>query len=286
MSFTLKYPVSTLDVQTSSTEVATGSSITLTTLVSTPDNGVSVPPTGTVAFVSTLGPVAGTVAYSTVTDPSTGNPDLQASITFTPAASDVYSAQYSGDGNYGTGQGFSPHVAVDGNDFGLYLPTGTTTVTRGSGASLDLGVGVQFGAAAVTFSNSPCSGLPSEATCTVSPSSIGATSVATLSVGTTAPHASARAASLGTAPLLWSMGLSFAGIVLAGVPRRGKNKGKLLALFALAFLLVTSGCGGGSSSGGTSNVTDPGTPKGNYTVTVTGTSGSITHTATFTLTVQ
>ena len=57
----------------------------------------------------------------------------------------------------------------------------------------------------------------------------------------------------------------------------------MLMLFAL--LLTIAGCGGGSSGSGGHNQ-DPGTPAGSSVVTVTATSGSITHSATFTLTVQ
>jgi hypothetical protein len=56
----------------------------------------------------------------------------------------------------------------------------------------------------------------------------------------------------------------------------------------LFFLVALSGgvvaCSGGSTSIGAAS--DPGTTKGTYTVTITGTSGSITETGTITLTVQ
>jgi|HubBroStandDraft_4_1064222.scaffolds.fasta_scaffold18916_2 hypothetical protein len=56
-------------------------------------------------------------------------------------------------------------------------------------------------------------------------------------------------------------------------------------------LLIGAGCGGagggGSSGGGGSGpATDPGTPSGNYVVTVTATAGSLTHTLSFTLVIQ
>ncbi len=55
---------------------------------------------------------------------------------------------------------------------------------------------------------------------------------------------------------------------------------------AFALLITVAGCGGGSGVGGGGGIRDPGTPVGSSTVTVTVNSGSITHFATFTLTVQ
>ncbi|HUY15362.1 MAG TPA: hypothetical protein VMX16_17300 [Terriglobia bacterium] len=56
----------------------------------------------------------------------------------------------------------------------------------------------------------------------------------------------------------------------------------LLASVILAGLLAS--CGGGSSGGG--GITPPGTPAGSYTITVTGTAGSLVHNTNLTLTVQ
>jgi hypothetical protein len=56
-------------------------------------------------------------------------------------------------------------------------------------------------------------------------------------------------------------------------------------LFGILFLtLVAAGisCGGGSSS----HTSNPGTPAGTYTIAVTATSGSLTHTTNVAITVQ
>jgi hypothetical protein len=87
-----------------------------------------------------------------------------------------------------------------------------------------------------------------------------------------------------------SFGASFAGIILLGGASRrrmkpGRGARTVLTLTAFAFLLMVAGCGGGSSGGGGHNQ-DPGTPAGSSVVTVTATSGTITHSVAFTLTVQ
>jgi hypothetical protein len=79
----------------------------------------------------------------------------------------------------------------------------------------------------------------------------------------------------------------FSCVLLLGVPKK-RRWGGLLSIIFFAVLMMSVSCGGGSTggSGGGGGTTDPGTPTGNYTVTVTGTSGSLTHTTSFTLTVQ
>ena len=77
----------------------------------------------------------------------------------------------------------------------------------------------------------------------------------------------------------------FAGIFAMGVPSRRRRWMAMLGLLLCVFLAVGVGCGGGSTSGGGSTVTDPGTAIGNYTVVVTGT-GGITQMANVTVMVQ
>jgi hypothetical protein len=69
--------------------------------------------------------------------------------------------------------------------------------------------------------------------------------------------------------------------------RRRKILGALLVFLMVSGLLFLASCSSGSSSGGGGGGGHPGTPAGNYTVTVKGTSGSLTpQTTTFTLTVN
>jgi pro-kumamolisin-like protein len=66
------------------------------------------------------------------------------------------------------------------------------------------------------------------------------------------------------------------------IPAAPRGWIRLMGWLAFVCLLGVVGCGGGGSQG----TADPGTPLGASTVTVTSTSGSISHNVTFTLTVQ
>jgi hypothetical protein len=115
----------------------------------------------------------------------------------------------------------------------------------------------------------------------------GAAVQTTLTVTTTAPHTSRAPSSR----IFYAMLLPLGGMTLlgaSGVSRRKKALSLLLMLLVVSGLFLTA-CGGGTSSSGTpgGGGTTGGTPAGSYTVTVTGTSGSlIAQTTTFTLTVQ
>jgi hypothetical protein len=231
------------------------------------------------------------VTYTTISDPNTGNLDMKATISVAPTFTDNYGAQYTGDSNFGSGQG-SVQVAVTGTDFSLLIQQSTATLSPGSYTQVPMLVGLQSGAAPVTFSATPCTGVPGETTCTVA-SSVSYTTSSFVYISTTAPHAIARARQRA-----WSeFALAFLLTPLLGIFGLSDSRRHLRVLgicIAGAILLLGLGCGTGSSAGsgggGGGGKTDPGTPPGSYTITVTGTSGSgsnaITHTATFTLVIQ
>jgi hypothetical protein len=91
--------------------------------------------------------------------------------------------------------------------------------------------------------------------------------------------------------LLWPSvgGAALSMALLFGIPMRRRRLKTILGMLAL-FVAFTCGAlacgGGGSSGGGGGGGGNPGTTPGTYTVTVTGTSGTITSTGTIKLTVQ
>ncbi len=108
----------------------------------------------------------------------------------------------------------------------------------------------------------------------------------TLTVNTTA----ANSAFNQTKKLFWPSagGAAVACILLFGIPaRRGRWQG-MLGILLLLFSITGSvmACGGGGGGGGDGGGGNPGTTAGAYTMTVTGTSGTITESGTVTLTVQ
>jgi hypothetical protein len=93
--------------------------------------------------------------------------------------------------------------------------------------------------------------------------------------------------------MYYAMLLPLCGLTLLGAGFRSRSRkplGWLLVCLMLSGLVWLAACGGGSSSGngggGGGGGGGAGTTAGNYTVTVTGTSGALTQTQTLAVTVQ
>jgi hypothetical protein len=119
--------------------------------------------------------------------------------------------------------------------------------------------------------------------CSLSPTSVTAGTTTTLTVTTTA-SATAIAMPSEHFRFLYSLWLPI-GMILLGIGFGTQSRKKALLLsysLLIAGLVFQMGCGGGN----TSQSRNSGTPKGQYAVTITGTSGTLNHSAQVMLIVQ
>jgi xanthosine utilization system XapX-like protein len=166
----------------------------------------------------------------------------------------------------------------------LAAQTTSASVTAGGTANTTLNVTTNgSGLGAITFA---CSGIPSGATCSFNPSSVTTTSQVTMSIATTAKSVvfspQLRWPIMPYAALLGLLG------IMAMVFSRQTRKFKLrfAAGMAVAALLALAGCGVSMKTPAPPH--NPGTPAGNFAVTVTASSasGGATATSIVNLTVQ
>ncbi len=176
-----------------------------------------------------------------------------------------------------------------------YTVGGTTVTIASAGATGSSTISVDalngFNGT-VNLTCAPPSAAGAKITCSI-PTSVtvnGSNTTTTLTINTTAANAIAgttmaqhRSGRLGW--LAVSGGGMFAGVLVMGVPARHRKYTAMFGMVLLAFMVTGVGCGGGGGGGSTSP-TVPGTPAGNYTVTVTAVSGSITRTLNVAVTVQ
>ena len=162
------------------------------------------------------------------------------------------------------------------------------TVSAGGTATSPVVIGASGG-----FSGSvslTCSVAPAKTrgpTCSLSPSSLPAGSgTSTLTVSTSAATTGSLTPRFKGA--LYALWLPVGGLALLGSSISRKRKLWTLGLGCTMVLglIFLAACGGSSSGGGGGGGPQPATPAGAYIITVTGTSGSLTDTATVTLTVQ
>ncbi|HEY3835454.1 MAG TPA: protease pro-enzyme activation domain-containing protein [Bryobacteraceae bacterium] len=240
-------------------------------------NGGLLLPTGTVTLTDSKGAALGSGPLTLV---NTSNGQVaQATV---PVSGTPANATYPGDTNYASGSAaFSAAFSLSASPTTVTVPSGgsgSTTVSITPGAGFTGTVNVTC---AVTGAGSP------PPTCTLAQPSvpISGTAAVTDKLTITASGSSADLRiPAGPSGSSWyaAGGITLAGILLFGLPGRRRAWQRMLGLllFVVAFGVV--GCGGGSGGGGGGG----NTPAGNYTVTVTATSGSVVQTSTITATVQ
>jgi subtilase family serine protease len=241
-----------------------GTSVTLTATV-TPSSPSSQTPTGTVTFSD---PSKGKLGSATL------NSSGMAVLTTSTLAGFTYSmtANYSGDTNFASST--SSAVPYSVKYFNVSANPTTVAVTApGQSGSTTLTV-TPLGGFNQSVSYS-CTGLPSGASCTFAAAS--ATSE-TLTIATTGPSASLDKIHSGRSRTLFYAWMlpGFLGLVLAAGNRKSRRALRLLSFIAVLSLAASwmPACGGGG--GGSSIQSNPGTPVGTSTVTVTATAGSLT----------
>lgn len=238
-----------------------GTSVTLTATV-TPSSPSSQTPTGSVIFSD---PTAGKLGSATLN--SSGAATLV--TTSLPGGSLSIVAKYSGDSTFASSTSSAMPYSV--KYFSVSAkPTTVSVSAPGQSGSTTLTV-KPLGGFNQSISYS-CTGLPTGATCTFTAASA---TTETLTIATTGSSARLEEIHSGRSQLFYALMLpGFLGLVLSAGNRKSRRALRLLGFVAVLSLtaLWMPACGGG---GGTTQ-SDPGTPVGSSSVTVTATSGSLT----------
>lgn len=251
------------------------------TITITPENGFS----GSVSLSASGLPSGVTAAFNPNPATSSSTLTLTASATATPSVGTVTVMGTSGNLTQTTTLTLTVTPASSG-DFTLGAASGSPTsqtISAGQTASFTLTL-----ASSNSFSgtvNLSCAITPAVATgpptCALSGSSVqissGGTQSVMVNVGTTASVTTSAVGYVGLPPvaMLLPMLLLLGGSV--GLLLRNRKRLAAIAVPAMIALAFCVSCGGSSSYTTPPPHTTPGTPSGTYTVTVTATSGNLSH---------
>ena len=259
-SFTLSAP-STLNVAQSASSAAT--------ITVDPANGF----TGTVSLSASGLPVGVTAAFNPTSTTGSSTLTFTAISTATTGAATVTVT--------GTSGALTETALIDLT----VMPPATYSLSAGAPTPATVSPG---GSSQATITVASTNGYTGSVTlsCSISPV---VSSAPTCSFGSTSPVAVASSggsamltfktvppSASAVRPALFVLFLPLPALVLLGTGfgARGSRRKKLLGLFflwlVLAGLLIMPACGGGGNSGGGGN-TNPGTPAGTYTITISGT---------------
>jgi len=185
-------------------------------------------------------------------------------------------------------------LTASGVDFSISAANGSSTsitIPAGQTASYNLQIQPNQFQGVILLS---CSGAPSEAVCSTTPSQVGITNVGSptfqVQVSTTARSSSSAPPGPiqfdgrrpGLPPILTLAFIVFLGSLLQKIRRQGRAS---LAALIFGSVMLVVGCGGGSGAGGPGGG-NPGTPSGTYILVVTGQGDGGKRTINLTLIVQ
>jgi FtsP/CotA-like multicopper oxidase with cupredoxin domain len=246
---------STTTATASAGSIAPNGKITLNATVVDASTGAATP-TGTVQFqlngLNVGDPVTLTNGQATVTAAVNGN-----------SGANNLTAFYEGDATYM--ESVSANIPITISNFSLASPGTTAAVGSAAIAPVTVNVANNYTAPISLTCTMPASLIQSA--CFVNPNSITGTGQASLTVNTTPPHPQISRRTGAPGWLAAGGGASFACVFLLALPRRRWRGKAMFVLTFMAILFTVIGCGGTSQ-------TDPGTPKGTYTVVITATASS------------